>query len=136
MYITSFTLQYLLTCNLSLRCPWNKVEIGILYYFTGKDGKETSKVTLHKFFHKDFERSETDTYKVEEEDVGDVVMVTLINHVGFRSDWLAQKLLWKKKFQADLKNTNSLVIAGSFVNWWFMKEKVHDENWTGALFMK
>ena len=97
MYITSFTLQYLLTCNLSLRCPWNKVEIGILYYFTGKDGKETSKVTLHKFFHKDFERSETDTYKVEEEDVGDVVMVTLINHVGFRSDWFVAKIAVEKE---------------------------------------
>ena len=37
---------------------------------------------------------------------------------------ISRKLQWKKNFLVDLKNTFSLVIVGSLVNWWFMKEKV------------
>ena len=35
-------------------------------------------------------------------------------------------LQWRKNFLVDLRNTFSLVIVGSLVNWWFMKEKVYD----------
>ena len=39
---------------------------------------------------------------------------------------ISPKLQWKKNFLVDQRDTFSLVIVGSLVNWLFMKEKVHD----------
>lgn len=80
-----------------MRC-YSKFKIGNLLYFTGKDGKETSKITLDKVFHDDFKRNEKDTYKEKGEDVGDIVMTTLNNNrKDFKSDWYIAKITVEKE---------------------------------------
>ena len=63
---------------------------------TGKDGTETSKFSLNKYFHNDFERGETDTYNVTGDDVGDVAMITLNNDGMFKSNWFIDKVIVEK----------------------------------------
>ena len=54
---------------------------------------ETSAVKLGKFFHNDFERGQTDEYKVNADDVGDLLMITLMKSTGgFYSDWFVNKV--------------------------------------------
>ena len=66
------------------------------HFFTiGKDGAETSPMSLDKFLHNDFERGETDTYDVSGEDVGDVVMITLKEHF-LKSNWYIAKVIVEK----------------------------------------
>ena len=53
---------------------------------------------MDKFFHNDFERGETDTYTVNGEDVGEVVMLTLNNNrEGFGCDWYIAKITVEKE---------------------------------------
>ena len=53
---------------------------------------------MDKFFHNDFERGETDTYNVNGEDVGEVVMLTLNNNrEGFGCDWYIAKITVEKE---------------------------------------
>ncbi|XP_028397585.1 allene oxide synthase-lipoxygenase protein-like [Dendronephthya gigantea] len=64
----------------------------------GNDGSETSKFTLDKFFHNDFEQGETDTYDVSGDDVGDIIMVSLNNNgMGFKSNWYVAKVVIEKE---------------------------------------
>ena len=72
---------------LSAKCP-----------ATGKNGNETSKFSLNKLFHNDFECVETDTYDVRGDDVGNVVMITLSNSgFGCKSDWYIAKIIVEKE---------------------------------------
>ncbi|CAB3999665.1 allene oxide synthase-lipoxygenase -like, partial [Paramuricea clavata] len=67
---------------------------------TGKDGAETGKFKLDKFFHDDFERGETDTYEVSGDDVGDVVMIILNNNgMAIKSDWYIAKVVVEKMIE-------------------------------------
>ena len=64
---------------------------------TGRNGHETKKFSLDKFFHNDFERGDTDIYDVSGDDVGDVVMITLNNNgMGLKSDWYIAKVIVEK----------------------------------------
>ena len=73
-----------------------------MHSLTGKDGKETSRITLDKFFHNDFEKGDIDTYNVSGEDVGDVVMITLNNNrEGFKSDWYIAKIKVEKEVSGE-----------------------------------
>ena len=64
----------------------------------GRNGDETSKFSLNKHFHHDFDRDETDTYDVSGDDVGNVVMITLSNSgFGFHSDWYVAKIIVEKE---------------------------------------
>ena len=66
--------------------------------FLGKDGAETSKFCLDKYFHNDFEKGETDTYDVSGDDVGEIVMVSLNNNgMGFKSNWYVAKIVIEKE---------------------------------------
>lgn len=72
--------------------------------FPEKDGAETSKFSLDKFFTNDFEKGETDTYTVSGDDVGDVVMITLNNNaMGFKSDWYVAKVIVEKEVEDEKK---------------------------------
>ncbi|CAB4035480.1 allene oxide synthase-lipoxygenase -like, partial [Paramuricea clavata] len=65
-----------------------------------KDGAETKKFSLDKFFHNDFEKGETDTYEVSGDDVGAVVMITLNNNgMGVKSDWYIAKVSVEKELK-------------------------------------
>ena len=65
--------------------------------FLGKDGAETSKLSLDNFFRNDFEKGKTDTFDVKGDDVGEIVMVSLnINRMFFKSDWYVAKIVIEK----------------------------------------
>ena len=66
---------------------------------TGKDGTETSKFSLDKYFHNDFKRGETDTYNVTGDDVGDIAMITLNNDGLFKSNWFIDKVIVEKEVE-------------------------------------
>ena len=66
--------------------------------FAGKYGAETSGFPLHKYFHNDFKKGETDTYDVEGDDVGDIAIISLSKHdLLIRNDWYMAKIVIEKE---------------------------------------
>ena len=61
-------------------------------FFPGSKGV-TKAFKLGKFFHNDFKRDQVDEYKVQGDDVGDLLMIRLTNSgSGIFSDWFVNKV--------------------------------------------
>lgn len=66
-----------------------------LYYLNslGTNGR-TKPLLMDKWFHNDFEAGTQDTYTLEAEDVGELLMIKLDNDQnGLFSDWFVEKVL-------------------------------------------
>ena len=54
---------------------------------------ETRAIKLDKPFHNHFENGQTDEYNMQADDVGDLLMITLMKSTGgFYSDWFVNKV--------------------------------------------
>ena len=59
---------------------------------------------LDKWFHDDFERSQTDVYQVWGPDVGDIWMVKIhVSERGFYPDWYVDSIVLNKNFKTSLQ---------------------------------
>ncbi|XP_028416879.1 allene oxide synthase-lipoxygenase protein-like [Dendronephthya gigantea] len=72
----------------------------------GKNGAETKRFPLHKYFDNNFKKGETNTYDVEGDDVGDIAMISLSKHdLLLKNDWYMAKIVIEKANDESSKYT-------------------------------